>query len=594
MLELLLQPTGIRWTLALMHFLWQGAAIAALLAAALKILPHWKSPARYALSMAALALMAVCPIVTFYCLGSSTLPCTKFEASNALSSYDDSLNPSASMMFVPEAYESRTLHIGGLSSPTVSEFAQFVQPYVLTVWLGGVWLLAGRLLLGYLGTLWLKGACEKLPTNLSVKISDLGKRLGVPTRGRVFGCARVPEALAIGFWKPIVLVPMSWLAELPPHVIEAVIAHELAHIRRWDLWATLLQRLIETLLFYHPAVWWLSQRVTLEREMCCDELAVAATGRRVAYAKVLQYLGERAVGSTPLVLATSFNGGGNMNLLTRVRHVLGLQPQPESGRVWLAGVLSAGMALGMLAVSSTASRQSAMADEPGRKPAEGEGRRSAEAEAGPRRSAEGEGVRRSAEGERPVRRAAEGEGVRRPAEGEGVRRPAEGEGVRRPGGEGERSRAAASALDNFKPQTDREAVLYQMIMQLRNETNSLREQMSKMRGEGRAVGAREGEARRDGEVRREGTREGDERRPVARDGEGAPRTGPRDGEVRREGARDGDVKKTGPRDGEVRREGARDGEGERRGPRDGEGDKPRSERDGDKPKAEGDKPKADG
>ena len=105
-----------------------------------------------------------------------------------------------------------------------------------------------------------------------------------------------------------------------------------------------------------------------------------------------------------------------MNLLTRVRHVLGLQPQPESGRVWLAGILSAGMAMGMLAVSSTSSRQSAQADEPGRKAAEGEGtRRSAEAEAGPRRAAEGEGARRSAEGERGVRKSAEGEGTRRAA-----------------------------------------------------------------------------------------------------------------------------------------------------------------------------------
>ena len=82
------------------------------------------------------------------------------------------------------------------------------------------------------------------------------------------------------------------IAEMPPQLLEAVIAHELAHLRRCDLWVNLLQRLVESVLFYHPAVWWLSSRLRRERELCCDALAVAATGERLAYAEALQLTAE--------------------------------------------------------------------------------------------------------------------------------------------------------------------------------------------------------------------------------------------------------------------------------------------------------------
>jgi hypothetical protein len=180
-----------------------------------------------------------------------------------------------------------------------------------------------------------------------------------------------------------------------------------------------------------------------------------------------------------------------------------------------------------LPLSSEYDSQVALADEPAGKPAvrrDGEGTRT-----GPR---DGEGARTGPR---------EGEGARRPAEGEGARRPAEGA---RPGGEG------GNPLAGFRPQTEREAVLLQMIMQLQNEIAQLR----------RGLQMREGGApqmRREGEgagVRREG-----EGANVRREGDGALKTGPRDGEGN----------KSGPRDGEKPRTGARDGEGSKTGPRDG-------------------------
>ena len=88
------------------------------------------------------------------------------------------------------------------------------------------------------------------------------------------------------------LLPMSALAGLSPLQVEAILAHELAHIRRHDYLVNLLQTLLETLLFYHPAVWWLSRQIRIEREHCCDDLAVSLCGDPVVYARALADLEE--------------------------------------------------------------------------------------------------------------------------------------------------------------------------------------------------------------------------------------------------------------------------------------------------------------
>jgi len=118
-----------------------------------------------------------------------------------------------------------------------------------------------------------------------------------------------------------------------------VIAHELAHIRRFDLWFNLFQRFVETLLFYHPAVWWLSRRVRLAREMCCDELAAKATGERVVYVTALELVARKRLEPTKSLLEVAL-GITRMTLLDRVRNVLGLAARHEQGRWWPAAVLT--------------------------------------------------------------------------------------------------------------------------------------------------------------------------------------------------------------------------------------------------------------
>ncbi|QEG39075.1 M56 family metallopeptidase [Roseimaritima ulvae] len=194
------------------------------------------------------------------------------------------------------------------------------QPYVLSSWLAGVLLSGVRLSVGIFGLFWMRSDRRELPSELMRYSQTIAARLGLGS-ARVFASGRTPMACVAGLLKPVVLLPTSWLSELPPDVLQAVISHELAHIRRWDTWVNLLQRVLETLLFYHPMVWWLSNRVRYEREQCCDSLAVNASGDRRIYIRALEQVGRLQVRGN-LNLPPAFTGDRKMNLLSRVQHIL--------------------------------------------------------------------------------------------------------------------------------------------------------------------------------------------------------------------------------------------------------------------------------
>lgn len=312
MIDLLAGRPGQLLAETLLHFLWQGAAVMLLLKLIEPLLRSVQD--RYAASLGALLVMLALPVATCALL-------TQRELAQPTSA--------------PLSTEALAAEPMGFAAPaTLSRW----EPLFVGLWLLGVLLLAARLLVGYAATLWLRGDRQPLPAELAVKVAWLGRRLGVTTRCRVFLSSRIDEAIAVGCFKPLVLIPLAWATELPPSTLEAVIAHELAHIRRWDLWATLLQRLAETLLFYHPAVWWLSRRLSQQRELCCDALAVSATRSPADYVLALETIARRT-SAPPLTLATSFLGGGNMNLLDRVRHVL--KGEAREGSAWWPAGLAA-------------------------------------------------------------------------------------------------------------------------------------------------------------------------------------------------------------------------------------------------------------
>jgi hypothetical protein len=149
--------------------------------------------------------------------------------------------------------------------------------------------------------------------------------------------AEVPTV--IGWIRPVILVPVSAFVGLSPQQIEALLAHELAHIRRYDYFVNLLQTAIETLLFYHPAVWWVSRQVRTEREHCCDDIAVELCGNVLTYARALAELEELRGDTVMPQLAVAADGGGS--LLKRIQRLVETpKVQHQRSSAWLASVLA--------------------------------------------------------------------------------------------------------------------------------------------------------------------------------------------------------------------------------------------------------------
>jgi beta-lactamase regulating signal transducer with metallopeptidase domain len=210
-------------------------------------------------------------------------------------------------------------------------------PTLILLWIAGVSMLSLRLLTGWI---WV----QRLRTHGTAPAADqwlrmaarLSRRLHIGRAIVLLESTLVEVPTVIGWLRPIVLLPASAVAALSPQQLEAILAHELAHIRRHDYLVNLLQTLVETLLFYHPAVWWLSRRIRIERENCCDDLAVRLCGDPVAYAIALTDLESLRSATAPAHhIAMAATGGA---LLQRIRRLLGV-PSAHSGRApaWLAG-----------------------------------------------------------------------------------------------------------------------------------------------------------------------------------------------------------------------------------------------------------------
>jgi GWxTD domain-containing protein len=275
---------------ALLHFLWQGTAIALLTWVALRLMarPQW----RYVATAAAMTAMALAPVFTFLVLWRERLVFNMpLPAASGIGSSGTAMEPGFDWLL----WLTRAWLAGAI---------------LLSLRSAGGWYLARRRCHQGRGELW-------------------GLRGGVP----VYESATIDVPQVFGWLRPIVLLPFSAIAGLTPEQLEAVIEHELAHVRRHDYLVNLLQTVVESLLFYHPAVWWVSREMRRERELCCDEAAVARCGDKLVYSKALLLLEESRVD-----FAMAATGSG---LQERIGRLLGMEER-KSG---LAPLLLVGGAL---------------------------------------------------------------------------------------------------------------------------------------------------------------------------------------------------------------------------------------------------------
>jgi len=304
------------WTL--IHFLWQGTLVALLLANVLTLLQRRAANLRYFIACTAMLLMLILPLVTIWMIGS---PSPKIAASRS------PLTPIAMTELRPLAalaYPKIGSTVSVSASPTTSiwqeRLSQRVSPWLpamISVWLIGVLMFSLRLLTGWLYTQRLKKrGTRPLVERWQQVLRRLCDQLRITRPVRLCESVWVQVPTAIGWLRPVILLPASALTGLTAQQLEAIIAHELAHIRRYDYLVNLLQAVIETLFFYHPAVWWVSRRIRQEREHCCDDLAVGVCGDALVYARALIEM-EQLRAATPQ-LAVAVNGGSLMNRIHRL------------------------------------------------------------------------------------------------------------------------------------------------------------------------------------------------------------------------------------------------------------------------------------
>ena len=313
-----LSPATLRLlALALLHFLWQGAALAAV---AYALMTLCRSAAtRYAIAVAMLILMVCAPATTLLVLHRHE------KAETPVSTAGGLITPPGHAVSFPPAIPR--------SIPQETTSGYFL--WLVEAWFAGVMLLSLRSAGGFLVVAGLRRR-ESAPLNeeLLELCLSLQRRMGLTRAVRYCQCIHLDAPAVAGWVRPLVFLPMTALTGLSRAQLEAVVAHELAHIRRFDAFVNLFQIAVETLLFYHPAVWWLGKQIRAERENCCDDEAVALCGSPVSYAKALAHMAEWQ--AAPRLVMAANHG----SLSARVARLLGAN---ESAGTFRRASLSAGV-----------------------------------------------------------------------------------------------------------------------------------------------------------------------------------------------------------------------------------------------------------
>ena len=327
---LLSEPFGqtLGWTL--LHFVWQGTLVALLLAFALYLLRRHTAQTRYVVACGALLLLLAMPVVTIVALlpdAAETTAAQQTPAMEPTTTARAQALPAAGVPAAPVAPASWQQEAGAMLAAAL--------PWLVLLWMTGVLALSMRYLAGWTYTVRLRRRrTREVGQRWQHQLVHLARQLGVRRRVRLVSSALVQVPMVAGWLRPVILLPVSVFTGLSPRQIEMIIAHELAHIRRHDYLVGLLQAACETVFFYHPAVWWVSGRIRIEREHCCDDRVVSVCGDAYTYVAALAKM-ETVRQAAPR-LAMAATGG---SLLGRVRRLLEgpADPSPRAAR-WLAGL----------------------------------------------------------------------------------------------------------------------------------------------------------------------------------------------------------------------------------------------------------------
>ncbi len=292
------------WTI--LHSFWQASIIGAVLWLILQVVRNTNAVQRYYFSLSALFAVLLVAVVTFF---------TIYQPDNqhlALALTEEANWVVLPAFFADEKTWADYLDIG-------INLASAYSPQISLVWLLGVVFLSIRFIINLLYIHQLKTYKTK-PASMEweARLKAIAEKVKTNRQIKLIESALVAVPTVVGWLKPVILFPLGMFASLPPHEIESILAHELAHIRRNDFITNILQSMIEILFFYHPAVWFIAKHIENERENCCDDIAVAAIGNSLTYIKALTNLATMKMNNlTPALAITGKNGG----LLQRISRI---------------------------------------------------------------------------------------------------------------------------------------------------------------------------------------------------------------------------------------------------------------------------------
>ena len=299
------------WTV--MHSIWQGFLIAIVMALALQVWSKKSAKVRYEVATFSLFLVLACSVCTFI-----------WHFGSAGEMLEQELTIVSQTSGIDQAVEGTLLQ--GFSQSCIDYFNTHL-PMIVLIWLAGVCFFILRLFGGLAYVQRLKYHRVTLMSPYwQDKVQALASRIPTKKTAQIFESAYVKVPMVIGYFKPYILMPLGAINQLDESEVEAIIAHELAHIFRKDFVLNIFISFIEVFFYYHPAVWWISGNIRLERENCCDDIAIRVCGNSLTYAKALvrvQELNSYAPG-----FAMPFSGQKNQ-LLNRIKRILN-QPQNRS------------------------------------------------------------------------------------------------------------------------------------------------------------------------------------------------------------------------------------------------------------------------
>jgi TonB family protein len=316
---------------ALLDFVWQGVVVAFLLWMALFVMRRRSANARYIASCLALITLFALPVLTVCVVYSRPI------ASRASGPFFSTVPQTVAAVWK-----------GSVAS--TPDWLSSLGSLAIPAWALGVILFSLRLAWGSRQVAVLRRSGEPAEGPVLALAAAIGSRLGLTRPVRLLITSLADGPSVVGWIRPVILLPAATLVGLTPEQLEAVLAHEFAHIRRYDYLVNVLQMVVETLLFYHPAVWWTSARIRHERELCCDDLAVSLCGDPVCYARALTKL-ERLRTLAPKMAMGSNDGP----LLYRIQRLTGAATR-RFGPSRLPGILAICLALACIGLCVTWSR----------------------------------------------------------------------------------------------------------------------------------------------------------------------------------------------------------------------------------------------